>query len=115
MAARKLARNVLDERLAACVQIVPQVESLYRWEGEIKTAREWLLLVKTTPSCWPALRDRLAELHPYQVPEILALKVHDGLPAYLDWVGESVCADVRAGRTEAEPSRQGWQQDSKTT
>jgi len=92
--ARKLARIVLDERLAACVQIVPWMESLYRWEGQTKTSREWLLLVKTTQSRWPALRERLAELHPYQVPEILALEVHDGLPAYLDWVKSETLGDA---------------------
>jgi len=81
--ARKLAGIVLDERLAACVQIVPGVESWYRWQGKVERAQEWLLLFKTTQACWPALRDRLAELHPYEVPEILALDVRDGWPAYL--------------------------------
>jgi len=89
--ARQLAKIVLDERLAACVQMVPWlgwVESWYRWEGKIKKAHETLLLIKTTKARWPALRDRLAELHPYQVPEILALEVSDGLPAYLKWVAD---------------------------
>jgi len=91
--ARQLAKIVLDERLAACVQMMPwpwfgTVESWYRWEGKIKKTGETLMLIKTTKARWPALRDRLAELHPYKVPEILALEVSDGLPAYLKWVAD---------------------------
>jgi len=86
--ARQLARIVLEERLAACVQIVPWVESLYHWKGKIEQARETLLLIKTTKARWPKLRDRLAALHPYEVPEIVALEIGDGLPAYLKWVAD---------------------------
>jgi len=86
--ARTLARIVLDERLAACVQMVPWVESMYRWKGKIEQAREVLLLIKTTKARWPKLRDRLAALHPYEVPEIVALEIGDGLPAYLKWVAD---------------------------
>jgi len=107
--ARNLAKIVLNERLAACVQFVPWlwgIESWYRWEGKVRKTHETLLLIKTTKARWPALRDRLAELHPYRVPEILALGVHDGLPAYLKWVSESVgeddpAADVPSGASEA--------------
>jgi len=121
--ARKLAKIMLDERLAACVQLVPwfgRVESWYRWEGKIRCSREKLLLIKTTKTRWPALRDRLAELHPYRVPEILALEVSDGLPAYLKWVSESVgeeepAADAPSGATEAALPHQGWQRDGRTT
>jgi len=91
--ARQLARIVLDERLAACVQMAPWVESLYRWKGKIEQARETLLLIKTSKARWPELRDRLAELHPYEVPEIVALEVKDGLPAYLDWVRDETSGD----------------------
>jgi len=91
--ARQLARIVLDERLAACVQISPGVESMCRWQGKIEQAQETLLLIKTSKGRWPALRDRLAELHPYEVPEILALEVEDGLPAYLDWVRDETNGD----------------------
>jgi len=86
---------VLDERLAACVQLLPQVESLYRWQGQIEQAEETLLLMKTSQARWPALRDRLAELHPYEVPEIVALEIADGLPAYLDWVRDETSGDGR--------------------
>jgi len=91
--ARQLARIVLEERLAACVQIVPQVESMYHWQGALEQKTEVLLLVKTTKACWPALRERLAELHPYEVPEILALDVADGLPAYLNWIASETRGD----------------------
>jgi len=84
--AQQLAKTVLDEQLAACVQMIPGVESMYRWLGVIERSKETLLLLKTSKTCWPALRDRLAELHPYEVPEILAFDIADGLPAYLDWV-----------------------------
>jgi len=110
--ARALARIVLDERLAACVQLLPWVESLYHWKGSVERARETLLLIKTTKACWPALRDRLAELHPYEVPEILALKVEDGLPAYLQWVSQSVCAEQphpRAGAATGQYDTSGMQ------
>jgi len=92
--ARKLARIMLEERLAACVQLLPQVESLYRWQGQIEQAEETLLLMKTTKARWPALRDRLAELHPYEVPEIVALDIADGLPAYLKWVADETGGDA---------------------
>jgi len=108
--ARALARTVLDERLAACVQLLPWVESLYHWKGSVERARETLLLIKTTQACWPALRDRLAELHPYEVPEILALKVEDGWPAYLQWVSQSVCAEhPRAGAATGQCDTSGMQ------
>jgi len=100
--ARQLARIVLEERLAACVQITSALESMYHWQGKLEQATEVLLLLKSSKACWPALRDRLAELHPYEVPEILALDVADGLPAYLTWVSASVCAEQphpRAGAT----------------
>jgi len=92
--ARKLARIMLEERLVACVQLLPQVESLYRWQGQIEQAEETLLLMKTTKARWPALRDRLAELHPYEVPEIVALEIADGLPAYLKWVEDETGGDA---------------------
>jgi len=84
--ARALARTLVDERLAACVQIVPGTESVYRWQGKVEQAREYLLLIKTGKACWPFLRERLLQLHPYEVPELLALDILDGAPGYLEWV-----------------------------
>jgi len=88
--AERLARAVVDERLCACVNVLPQVRSFFRWEGRTDVADEQLLVAKTTAAGFAALRDRLAELHPYDVPEVIALDVAAGLPAYLSWVVESV-------------------------
>jgi periplasmic divalent cation tolerance protein len=80
----------VERRLAACVNIVPGVESLYRWRGNIETSAEWLLVMKTTAAACPALREALRELNSYDVPECLMLTVEDGDATYLDWIGDSV-------------------------
>ena len=87
---RKIAHAVIERRLAACVSIVPQIESVYQWKGKIETASEWLLVIKTTAGAVGSLRDAVHELHSYEVPEFLVLAVDDGSNAYLDWIGESV-------------------------
>jgi len=81
-----LARSLVDERLAACVTVLPGVSSVYRWEGAVETASESLLLVKTRRDRLDHLRERIVELHPYDVPEVVALPIVGGLEAYLDWV-----------------------------
>jgi periplasmic divalent cation tolerance protein len=88
--ARHIARAVIERRLAACVNIVPQVESTYRWKGEIETSNESLLVIKTTAGVFEKLCAALKELHSYEVPECVALTVTDGSEAYLNWIGESV-------------------------
>ncbi len=88
--ARRIAHALVERRLAACVNIVPGVESIYRWQGKVETAAEWLLLIKTTAEAFPRLRDTLAELHSYEVPECIALVVDEGETNYLEWIGESV-------------------------
>jgi len=88
--ARHIARAVIERRLAACVNIVPQVESIYRWKGEIETSNESLLMIKTTAGVFERLRAALTELHSYEVPECVELTVTDGSEAYLDWIGDSV-------------------------
>ncbi|MGE4072240.1 MAG: divalent-cation tolerance protein CutA [Lysobacterales bacterium] len=88
--AERLAQALVGESLAACVNQVGPVRSVYRWEGAIESGTEMLLLIKTTRACYPALQARLQELHPYEVPEIIALPVSAGLPAYLQWLRESV-------------------------
>lgn len=88
--AGRLAAALVEERLAACVQVLPGLRSTYRWEGAVETATEVRLEIKTTGSRVAALRERLVELHPYDVPELVVLEAAGGLPAYLDWVRESV-------------------------
>jgi periplasmic divalent cation tolerance protein len=83
-----LARKLVSEHLAACMQIVPGVYSVFNWEGRIQEEEECLLILKTTEEAWPALRDRLEQLHPYDTPEIIALEVKKGSFSYLNWVRE---------------------------
>ena len=84
--AEAVARALVDERLAACVNQLPGLRSTYRWQGQIEQADEVLLLIKTTADRLDALTARLRELHPYELPELIAVEVRAGLPAYLDWV-----------------------------
>jgi periplasmic divalent cation tolerance protein len=88
-AARAISRALVEEKLVACANIIPQVESVYRWQGNIETAGETLVLFKTAAVRWDAFRDRLRALHPYEVPEIVRLDIADGLPAYLEWIAQS--------------------------
>ena len=87
--AARLARGLVEARLAACVQALP-VDSWYRWQGAVQQAGEVLLLIKTTRARAPEAQAWLAANHSYDVPEIVMLPVDDGLPAYLDWVTASV-------------------------
>lgn len=84
-----LAKTLVDERLAACVQVIPGGTAVYRWQGELYVDPQVQLIVKTSAAAWPALRSRWLELHGDQTPELLALPVIDGLPAYLTWLGDS--------------------------
>ncbi|MFT4512021.1 MAG: periplasmic divalent cation tolerance protein [Planctomycetota bacterium] len=85
-----LARAVVEEGLCACVNVVPAVRSFFRWQGKVESADEHLLAIKTTTAAFELLQDRVVALHPYDVPEVIALPVAAGLPAYLSWVVESV-------------------------
>ncbi len=84
--ARRLGRMLVEERLAACVTLLPAVCSIYWWQGEIESANECLLLVKTSQERLKALESRLQELHSYETPEFLVLPVEAGSQAYLDWM-----------------------------
>jgi periplasmic divalent cation tolerance protein len=88
--ARTIANSLVESHLAACVNIIPQIESVYRWKGEIETATEWLLIIKTTENAFNRLREALARLHSYDLPECIEIAVEDGSAAYLDWIGASV-------------------------
>ena len=88
--ADRIARGLVQERVAACVNVVPTIRSVYRWQGGIEEAPEALLVIKTTAERFAALEHAVMRLHPYDVPEILAVPVSAGLPAYLAWVAEEV-------------------------
>lgn len=88
--ARKIARALVERLLAACVNIVPQVASIYRWEGEIEEAEEWLLIIKTTQAALGRVREAIIELHSYEVPECISISIDDGSVGYLSWIGQSV-------------------------
>ena len=86
--AERLAEALVEERLAACVNIVPGLRSVYRWQAEVERADETLLLIKTVRERFDALSARIKALHPHELPEVLAVEAAAGLPAYLRWVAD---------------------------
>ncbi|HUA79496.1 MAG TPA: divalent-cation tolerance protein CutA [Dyella sp.] len=84
--AQHLAEALVNESLAACVNRIPGIQSTYRWKGEVTTDTEELLLIKTTAARFEALKERVLALHPYELPELIAVPVERGHIAYLDWV-----------------------------
>lgn len=86
--ATRIARALVEKKLAACVNIVPEIRSIYSWKGEICDDRELLIIVKTTHQLFDALQAQIKALHPYEVPEIIAFTIKDGLPDYLRWIDE---------------------------
>jgi periplasmic divalent cation tolerance protein len=88
--ARRIASALVAENLAACVNIVPGITSVYRWKGAIETAPELLLIIKTTVGVYTRLQDRIHALHPYELPEIIAVSIDRGLPDYLSWITTSL-------------------------
>jgi periplasmic divalent cation tolerance protein len=88
--ARATGAALVESQLAACVNLIPAVESIYRWEGKVETAAEVLALFKTTPPAWPRFESRLLELHPYDVPEIVVLKPDQVAESYARWIVKSV-------------------------
>jgi len=91
-AAERLAALLIEQRLAACVNILAPCRSVYRWKGAVQRDEEHPMLIKTTAERYPALEKALREGHPYELPEIIAVPIERGLPAYLDWVA----AETRA-------------------
>ena len=94
--AEKMARALVSAELAACVNVVPQIRSFYRWQGALEHASEFLLLIKTSRNLFDALKTELEKLHPYEVPEVIALPVVAGAENYLDWLGHN----LRGGESE---------------
>ena len=88
--AGNLARTLVEERLAACVSVIPGVRSFYRWKGAVETSAECLLVIKSSRELFAPLRAALDRLHSYDVPEVLALPIVDGSPSYLDWLDASM-------------------------
>jgi periplasmic divalent cation tolerance protein len=88
--AKNIAETLVKLRLAACVNILPKLTSIYRWEEKIETAEEWLLIVKTTRKNFMAVRDAIKELHTYELPECVSVAIEDGSEAYLKWIAESM-------------------------
>ncbi len=84
--AEQIALHLLNAKLAACINILPTVTSLYVWQGHIETAHEQLLLIKTTAAQYAAIENQIKQLHPYQIPEIIAVSLENGLPDYLHWI-----------------------------
>jgi periplasmic divalent cation tolerance protein len=92
--ARTIARSLVERNLAACVNLLPaRVESVYRWKGKIESAKEFLLIIKTTRKRFAAVQAEVRRLHSYEVPEIIALPIAIGSQDYLRWIAESVAAD----------------------
>jgi periplasmic divalent cation tolerance protein len=88
--AQKIARTLVEERLAACVNVVPGVVSVYRWKGVVEKEDELLLVIKTIGERVEHLKARLLELHPYELPEVVVIPIGGGHGAYLDWIAEQV-------------------------
>lgn len=89
-----MAQTLVEERLAACVNIVPGVRSVYRWQGRLERDDESLIMIKTTAQRYGALQDRLRSLHPYELPEIVAVPITTGLADYLHWIGEATTPQI---------------------
>ena len=106
--AAAIGRALVDERLAACANLVGPIRSIYRWRDAVEDASEHLLLIKTRASLFPAVQARVKELHSYEVPEIVAVEIKRGSPQYLDWIRESTMqtrAKGAAGSGLVQPRR----------
>jgi periplasmic divalent cation tolerance protein len=95
--AARIARHLVEARLAACVNVMPRIRSFYRWQGRIEDAEEWLLIAKTSRDRFDALRAALEAAHSYELPEVLAIPVVDGSPNYLAWLDAELSPEPNAG------------------
>nr|WP_217346536.1 divalent-cation tolerance protein CutA [Noviherbaspirillum sp. L7-7A]MBV0880992.1 divalent-cation tolerance protein CutA [Noviherbaspirillum sp. L7-7A] len=94
--ARSLARALVERRLAACVNLVPGVQSVYRWQGEVEEAEEVTLFIKTSADRYDELEQAIRQLHPYTLPEVIAVPVQAGLQPYLNWITRETRKDIHA-------------------
>lgn len=92
--ALKIARALIERKLAACVNILAECTSVYRWQGKLETATEVPMLIKTRAAIYPDLEAAIKSLHPYELPEIVAVPVERGLPEYLEWVGAETLTEI---------------------
>jgi len=88
--ARKIAHALVERKLAACVNIVGPIQSVYRWKGAVESSPEFLLFIKTTAAAFARVRDAIRELHSYEVPECVMVAIADGDQEYLRWIGDSI-------------------------
>jgi len=88
--AREISKILVEEKLAACVNILPNLTSIYSWEGQIVEDKEYLMLIKTEQKHFDKVKERIIKLHPYEVCEVISLKIDDGSKPYLDWITKSV-------------------------
>jgi periplasmic divalent cation tolerance protein len=86
---KKIAHALVERRLASCVNIIPRIESVYRWKGQVESAEEWLLLIKTRSQRFEQVRAAIEELHSYELPECIMLEIAEGDKAYLDWLAKN--------------------------
>lgn len=93
----RIAHRLVETRVAACVNLVAKVRSVYRWQGKIEDSQEWLLVIKTSRDRFEALRHSLEAAHSYELPEVLALPVIDGSPNYLAWLDAEVATEAANG------------------
>jgi periplasmic divalent cation tolerance protein len=92
--ARLIAKELVSQRVAACVNIIPTVESIYTWNGQTEVSAEALMVIKTTDFCYQRLEECVKALHQYTTPEVVALRIDRGLPAYLSWIRETTIRDT---------------------
>ena len=88
--ARRIATALVEQRLAACVNVVPKIQSVYRWQGKVETAEEFLLIIKTVKARLEAVQSAIRELHSYELPECIAIEIAGGSVEYLNWIADSV-------------------------
>lgn len=96
--ALELANGIIEAQLAACINIIPGLTSIYQWKGQRQQGTEELLLIKTTTDCYKSLEQHITSKHPYELPELIAVTIKTGLPAYLDWVHNSCALTHRSDR-----------------